>query len=275
MRSLFSGLLLAVGISAAGSGDQLPTRLDITYLGNMGVLIEAGNRRVVIDGLHHGGVSHDYTEVPAEMLAALETAREPFGHLDFLLVTHRHADHFDPASVRSRLSRDSTVMIVAARETVDSLFADGSRSSSRPPTVRAITPAPGTEERVERDGVTVRVLNLPHNPVRSRRPENVGFLVQLGGHTVLHVGDADPDERTFAAYRLADRRIDVAIVPYWYPTSRVELIRKIIAPRYLVATHVGPGEGPEAAARVTKAFPDATVFTRPGERWGLPVVRGR
>jgi L-ascorbate metabolism protein UlaG (beta-lactamase superfamily) len=268
MRTLFAVLGWvwggAVPLLAQGS-----PRLTITYLGNMGVAIAAGGRQVVIDGLHHGGVGGAYTAVPDDMLTALEQARAPFGRVDLLLVTHRHADHFDAASVRARLERDSLTTLVAARETVDSLFAPARLGGAAGRRARALTPAAGREELVEQNGIRVHVLDLPHNPVRTHRPENVGFLIELNGLTILHVGDADPDAAKFGPHRLAERKIDVAIVPYWYPDGKAELVRRLIAPRHVIATHVGPDDLAAVRGRVVRGFPGVVVFGRPGERWEL------
>lgn len=53
--------------------------------------------------------------------------------------------------------------------------------------LHAVTPPPGQRRRADLGRVAVEVLDLPHDPVRTRRPENVGFVVDLGGVTVLHV----------------------------------------------------------------------------------------
>jgi len=238
--------------------------VSLTYLANMGVLVERGGVRVVVDGLHRGGLS-EYAAVPAPLLQALEQARAPFTSLDLALTTHRHLDHFDAASVAARLAADTGVVYVAARETVDSLYA---RSTlPRPhPRVRAAVPPEQNETRLSFTGLELAVLDLPHNPTPSRRVANVGFLMDLGGLRVLHVGDADPVSERFAPHRLSSRGVDVAIVPFWYLTGEDDAVRTSIGARIWVATHIPPADTALVRRQVLARVPGAIVLTSPGER---------
>jgi L-ascorbate metabolism protein UlaG (beta-lactamase superfamily) len=138
-----------------------------------------------------------------------------------------------------------------------------------------VTPPAGSLRRLEVAGIAVEVLNLPHNRTPKAEPENIGFLIHLGGATVLHVGDADPNDRVYLAYRLPERRIDVAILPFWYATGAAALVRSAIAPRHLILTHVSPNEAAAVAADVKRKVPDAVTFTVAGQRWGLPEAGNR
>src|SRR5690606_10867358 len=174
MRPLLVALTL-LAAPAASLPAQSP-RAALTYLANMGVLLDCGGRRVVIDGLHRGALAQ-YPSVPPALLAALEQARPPIARLDLALTTHRHHDHFDAASVAARLGADSGTRYLAATETVDSLYAR-TALAARHPRVLGVDPPAGGEQRLTVAGVDVSVLHLPHNPTRSRRVANVGFLLE-------------------------------------------------------------------------------------------------
>lgn len=260
-------LWLVVGVVQNGC-------LSVTYLANMGVLIEGGGRRVVVDGFHHGALE-GYAKVPANTLVALEGARAPYAGIDLILTTHLHGDHFQAASVAARLRSDSTIVFVAARETVDSLMALAPDLDRR--RIRAVTPAAERSERLDLNGVTVEVLDLPHGrpfwlPVRiwapRSKPENVGFLIELAGQKVLHTGDGGSRRgKNYLPHKLADRAVDVAILGYGGVADEAAIIRRVIAPRHVIATHVGPSLATEVRQQVNGGFPGATVFTTPGERW--------
>lgn len=261
-------LLLLLTLTAAGQA--MPARrspeVTLVYLANMGVVLEGDGRRVVIDGFHHGALAL-YAAVPQELLQPLEQAREPFASLDLMLTTHRHLDHFDAGSVAARLGSDSGVRYVAATETTDSLYARTSLGSGHPRVHSVLPPARG-ETRLADAPVGLTVLDLPHNPTPSRRVANVGFLVELGGLRILHVGDADPDAAIFAAHRLAGR-VDVAIVPFWYLTGADDAVRQAIGARIWVASHIPPSDTAAVRRQVLARIPGAVVLTRPGERHQL------
>jgi len=241
--------------------------VSLTYLANMGVLVERGDTRIVIDGLHRGGL-REYAAVPPALLDPLEQARTPFPALTLALTTHRHLDHFDAASVAARLAADTGVVYVAAGETVDSLYARTLLPRSHP-RVRAAVPPEQGETRLGFPGLELSVLDLPHNPTPSRRVANVGFLLDLGGFRILHVGDADPARERFDPHRLSQRAVDVAIVPFWYLTGEDDAVRTSIGARVWVATHIPPADTASVRRQVLARMPDALVLTTPGARHRL------
>jgi hypothetical protein len=63
------------------------------------------------------------------------------------------------------------------------------------PRLIARTTAPGSRRREVIGGITVELLGLPHGGGRRNRAiEHLGYLVELGGRRLLHVGD-DETER--------------------------------------------------------------------------------
>lgn len=261
------GLLALLGLLGVPLSAQTPP-LNITYLANMGVLLEGGGKRVVIDGLHHGELA-EYASVPPAMLEALEKARAPFQHLDLMLTTHRHRDHFNASAVAARLLADSTTTFLAAQETVDSLRARSDVAFAGRRLLPVVLPPHQATVRTV-SGISLEVLDLPHNSTPSARVTNVGFLVTVGGQRVLHVGDADPTLANFAPHRLAERGVDVAIVPFWYLTDGDDAVRRAIGARRWIATHIPPADAEAIRRQVLKVVPGAVVLVAPGERHSLP-----
>lgn len=256
------GLMLTSASPRALRAQSRP--LELTYLGNMGVLLQRGNTAIVVVGFHRGGLA-EYAAVPPELLSKLESAATPYRALTLALTTHRHLDHFDAHSVAARLLADTAVVYIAATETVDSLYAR-TTMASRNTRVRAVTPRSGGERAMRIGGVDVTVLDLPHNPTPSLRVTNVGFLLDIDDVCVLHVGDADPAVASYAVHRLATRNVDVAIVPFWYLTGSDGRVRESIGARLWIASHVPPADSANVRRQVASRMPGALVVTSPGER---------
>jgi L-ascorbate metabolism protein UlaG (beta-lactamase superfamily) len=114
------------------------------------------------------------------------------------------------------------------------------------------------------NGVSVELLGIPHGGRRHRHVEHLGYIVELGGRRILHVGDAELSEATLAPLRLDTARIDVALIPAWLltdPDSRAA-IQRWIRPRQVVAFHMGDDAGADDVREVQVAWPGATAFTR-------------
>lgn len=240
-----------------------PGEVHLTYLANMGVLLESSDARVVIDGLHRGALAAYAPLLPGVQLA-LEEARAPYAKLTAIVVTHRHLDHFQAAAVAARMAADTSVVFFAAGETVDSLLA-------RAPALRGdgrVRVMRGGEAQVL-DGVVIRAIELPHNPTRTPRAENLGFVVELGGQRILHVGDADPDAAVYRARLVADLRVDAAVVPFWYLTEQAQVLQAIGARRY-IGSHIPLADTSAVARSITAAIPSASALTTRGMRVTLP-----
>ena len=273
MRFVLCYIALA---SVAGSvafgrldAQRAPT-LEVTYLANMGVLLESGNRRVVIDGFHRAELDGT-PPIPPELLKPLEAATGRMRGVEVALTTHRHLDHFAARSVRARLAADPIIHYVAPSEIIDTLRAHG--ALVLPTRIHGLTPPAGGRLDLDVAGIRITALDLPHNPTRTPRAQNIGYLIRLNGITILHVGDADPTAERYAPHNLPAERIDVAILPTWYVTGSSDLVRRHIGPRRVVASHVWLYATEKLRRDVEREWPSATVLMKPGERVQFPIER--
>lgn len=268
---------MLVVLAMAGSG--LPAAqegrgpLAVTYLANEGFLVEAAGVRVLVDALFRQGVS-GYARLSDETRGRLESARAPYGGAAFALATHEHADHFDAASVAAYLAASPQTRFLTTPQAHARL-----QRAAGAATVRAraegLLPAEGRRLRREHGGVRVDVLNIHHG--RSRPTENAGFLVELGGWRVLHIGDSEATAADLAGAGVPAAKVDVFFVPYWYLShdDGRRAVREAGA-RHVVVMHVGSGEVDQAIRRaggygpvfaaVRREFPGAIWLEREGQR---------
>jgi L-ascorbate metabolism protein UlaG (beta-lactamase superfamily) len=235
------------------------------------VLLVGGGKKVLIDALflRYG---REYAVAADSTQLALAAARAPFDSVDLVLVTHRHGDHFHPAPVAAHLRANPRAALLTSRQVIDSLrgrIPPGVGAEAR---LLARTTAPGARRRETVNGVAVELLGLPHGYARRNASvEHLGYLVEIGGRRVLHLGDTDISEPAFAPFRLDTARIDVALIPSWMltdPGGR-RVVERWIRPRQVVAFHVGAREGARASAAVRAALPGAVTLVRSLEthRW--------
>ena len=242
--------------------------VSITFLANEGVMLSSGGRKILIDALFLK-YEREYA-VPADStLASLRRAQHPFDSVDLILVTHRHGDHFHPVPVAEHLRANPAARLLTSKQVIDSLRGYAPARSLSAERLLATAMKPGARRRENLGGIQVELLGLPH--VGHPHVQHLGYIVELGGRRVLHVGDTDFSEKTFAPFRLDTARIDVALLPYWAVTSRRsrKVIERWIRPRRVLAVHVGIGEGDEVVGDVRAAMPSAITLVRSLEtrRW--------
>jgi hypothetical protein len=180
--------------------------VDWLCLGHATWLCEAAGLRVLFDPLlgphHHGGV---FEVVPRRTLVA--EALRP----DFIMVSHRHPDHFDVPSLRRLIALDPEAVVV----TPDALVAwAAERLGAR--TVRIV----GAGQRLELDGVTI--VTTP-----SIAPDEWGAVVATKDGAAWNQVDTvlrGPDEVQRVARRCAAEvgadRLALALVR-WQPLLEV------------------------------------------------------
>lgn len=242
------------------------TNLTIRYIGNEGVLISAGGKRVLIDGLHREYKS-DYAFPPKDVLDLLETARAPYDRIDLLLVSHIHLDHFHPESVGLHLKNDPQSLLVTSEQAAGEVAKNFSDYEKIKGQIRPFKHEWKKSFEVNENGIKVRLLALRHSGERARSIENLGHLIEIGGRKLLHIGDADMTDENFSAFALDKEKIDVAFIPYWYLISENgrRLIARQFAPKQIVAVHIPPAEAESITEQIKGFYPDAVSLTRISE----------
>ncbi len=213
----------------------------ITYIGNAGVFISYAGHGVLIDALVRRGIP-PYTTAPDDVREEIERAEPPFDTVDLVLATHDHADHFDAGAVWRHLDYNPRAVFVSTPQAAARVIATPS-STELEERVVASHPAAGTRERLSFAGIEFDVLSLHHG--RERRPPvvNIGFVVNIDGFRVLHVGDTEVSVDELIPHALDQDSVDVAFIPYWHLLSESgkRLVDQAIRPGQLIAVHVPAG----------------------------------
>jgi L-ascorbate metabolism protein UlaG (beta-lactamase superfamily) len=244
---------------------QLPSdnSLTVTYIANEGVLISAGGKQVLIDGLHRE-YKPAYLFPPPELLSALEQARDPYHKINVVLVSHLHLDHFHPESVGLHLKHNKSAQLVSSEQIISGMkekFAGFAEIESR---VRQVTPAWKSQIPVALDGIKIKILGLRHSGSNFTWIQNLGHVIEIGGKKLLHIGDADMTAENFSSFRLHEENIDIAFIPYWFLLSSEgrSFVVDQFRPKQIIAVHVPPAEAETAIREITKAIPGTIVFTK-------------
>lgn len=235
----------------------------IRYIANEGVLIRAGEKQILIDGLHRE-YKPAYAFLPPDLQKLLENAEKPYDKINLLLVSHVHLDHFHPLSIGSYLKNNPKSMLVSSEEITGEVaknFADYEKIKAQ---IQPVKHEWKKTFEFERDGVKVRFLGLRHANAQHISIQNLGHLIEIGGKKFLHIGDADMTAENFSAFNLSKEKIDIAFIPYWFLLSAEgrALVKEQFNPKTIIAVHIPPDESEETVAELKKVYPDAIAFTK-------------
>jgi L-ascorbate metabolism protein UlaG (beta-lactamase superfamily) len=194
-------------------------RDEVVFVGHATLLIELDGARVLTDPLLRPGIAHVRRRVPLPDIDELLP-------LDAVLISHAHADHLDPMSLR-RVARECPV--IAPRGCAGILKRSGVRE--------VIEVEVG--DRVGAGGVSVEAVPADHDGRRYPVGPPVaalGFLLDASTR-VYFAGDTD----LFDGMAALAGRVDLAALPIWGWGPR------------LPAGHLDPESAARAAALIRPA----------------------
>jgi len=179
--------------------------MKIQALGQAGFVIEAAGVRLVIDPYLSDSVAEQFGPALTRQIPIV-VFPEKLDDVQWILLTHAHLDHTDPATLRPLAAASPRAKFIAPYES-RAVLADiglGEREILAPPTEWlelaagfAIRAVPAAHTELERDA--------------AGECRYVGYLLRFGGVVIYHAGDTIPHPEIFA--NLADERIDWAFLP--------------------------------------------------------------
>jgi L-ascorbate metabolism protein UlaG (beta-lactamase superfamily) len=201
-RFAFS-VLIALGVSLSSAAGAV----SVCVLGNEAVQVRSEGKRVLIDGLYREGYPEDVV-LAEDLRQRIETADGDFDELDLVLVTHSHKDHFSAAAVLRHFANNPLAELISTSEVIETVASEipVARRRSAPPSLEPVT--------IRAGGIDVLVFNLNHGA--NNQIQNLGFLLELDGNNIFHLGDAMAKQAALEAAGVADHPVDVALVPFWY-----------------------------------------------------------
>jgi L-ascorbate metabolism protein UlaG (beta-lactamase superfamily) len=276
---LLALLFFTAGTAIAQADNATTSVSKARYLANEGLMVVQGETKIVFDPLFRNSYGQ-YQLLPKAMEEALFAGRPPFDGIDAVFVSHYHGDHFSPVDILRLLKVQAGIHLYAPTQAVKALREVAAGQDTivfeRVTAVElAYKDAPVT---LEMEGLKIEAVRIPHSgwPTGRLDVENISWRVTLNETTtVLHMGDADPNDVHFA--RDADywdrTHIHMAFPPYWFfdSTYGPGILKNRLKPDHSVGVHV-PVYIPADHARRPPALRGYDLFTEPGETRVIPVA---
>jgi L-ascorbate metabolism protein UlaG (beta-lactamase superfamily) len=181
----------------------------IWWLGQAGFALRYGRRAVLIDPYLSDSLAEKYKGqiFPHERMIPVPVAPEALRDIDWVLCTHRHTDHMDPATLTSLLHSSGCRVVVPCAVLAHALENIG-LAADRTTCVNA-GQAMTLDEKINLHPIPAAHETLTVN----NRGEHyfLGYILQLGDIRIYHSGDCVPYDNL--EKNLRDLKPDVALLP--------------------------------------------------------------
>jgi len=247
-------LILIITILSAGLANAHKTEVvdsqpgmlqsgEVTYLANSGLMVSHGEQQILFDPFFHNHYNN-YQLVPADIRTAIFTDKAPYDSIEMIFISHAHGDHFDAKDVVGYLKSHPDTKLMAPNQAVEQLKTiDGFDTLLNQ--ISGIGLVYGDQPIEMTFGeIQVGVVRIPHAGWPGRADvSNLVYRVTLNNAvTVMHMGDADPDDvhfKPWASY-WEKQVTDNAFPPYWFLTSAAgqQILSERINAVYNTGIHV-------------------------------------
>jgi L-ascorbate metabolism protein UlaG (beta-lactamase superfamily) len=260
-------VVFCVWLILIGQPIALAHQSSATYVANEAVLITNGDKKVLFDPFFHQ-VFGTYQLVPEQTKQAIFSAAPPFDNLTAIVISHAHGDHFAADEVLKYMLKYPMTQLIAPEQAVTELMLLSGAKQILPQVTSVKLAFDQQPKAFEVAGLEIDAVRIPHAGWPSRAEiENLVFRVTLNSQntsvTVMHLGDADPEDKHFLPYKShwKERVSDTALPPYWFYFSAEgnDILNEIINAKQSIGIHV-PVVIPNQLKSGT-----ADYFSAPGE----------
>jgi L-ascorbate metabolism protein UlaG (beta-lactamase superfamily) len=233
-------------LTICGHSLVMAHQASITYVANEAVLITNGNQKVLFDPFFHQAYG-TYKLVPAKIKQDIFSGTPPYDNITAIVISHAHDDHFSADEVLKYLQKYPNTQLIAPQQAATELGAltQSSQIQAQVTSIElAFNQAP---KSLEVAGLLVDAVRIPHAGWPGRANiENLVFRVTLKNQdtsvTVMHMGDADPDDDHYLQYKdyWQKRVTDTALPPYWFYFSAEgrDILTNILNVKKTIGIHV-------------------------------------
>ncbi len=262
-----SVVLILSGFLVAGCWENTRKHpLQVTYIANEGFALVMGDTKILIDAFPRS----KYYLNPTDTLAAkLVAGFPPFDNVDYVLVTHDHADHFNAEMMSRFLLHHPAANVIASSVTCGKFIGDSLEARRH----AGIELAMGQHRTVRGSKADITVMRLDHGGGADIC--NFAYIVRSNGYTIVHTGDArlSYNEEYLRTVNWSSYDVDLLFMEYFDHSSQTQdIIESLIKPRYVIFMHIPPGEEDSVRNAKGKIHPRTVVFGRENETMEFDAV---
>jgi L-ascorbate metabolism protein UlaG (beta-lactamase superfamily) len=241
-------LLVSVCFSQGQNNAAQSDSVKITYIANMGFLLESSGKKILIDALFPSGWGY-FMEPSPQIRSQIINGDPPFENANLLMITHSDGDHFDSSLTNDYLARNSSRYFLCTSE-INGIMTSQQDYHGYESQITVVTPSFFSSIDTNVNNLQIKVLRLRHEGSIGS-DQNVGYLIDFNGITVFHSGDnngyLDASQATsgimeYSRLGVDTMKIDIAILNFGMLVETtapgIEIIRNYIKPKHIILGHL-------------------------------------
>ncbi len=243
----------------------------LTYTGNAGFLINSGNHKILVDALF-GPVDGDWCQQAGDSLNYLmQHGISPFDHIDALLITHNHIDHFN-SSLTINFLKYNKNSVVICREQATKMMQPESGFSDISNRIISLRSDSLNDTLISFNNISIQAFRFPHSTYnvidtitgkthnRHSNIDNIVYIITMGKFSIMHSGDcATTSLQEFLHYKIQKRKFDIAVFNRMFlGREGMDIINTYIKSTMIVFMHI-ESEKVEYYNSIIKGFPTLQI----------------
>lgn len=234
-NKLLIAFLLIVQFTVKGNNND---SIAVTNIANCGFMIEMDSIKIIIDGLFINGFNF-YATPDSATLDLITKRLEPFDDIDYIFVTHKHADHYDAQTVIAFMINNSKCRLICPKQVIDNLKEYPDQYKIFDSRVFDCTPDTFNSTILKLDHLDIIAYRLIHGNEKNKDIENIAFLISSNNKSIFHTGDADPNQvDKYVGIIPSENDIDIAFINGAFGNYKnFQITNSFIAAKKNIAMH--------------------------------------
>lgn len=256
---LWSGPGVGWTLAANAGSPEAREALSLSYVANMGVVVGAGDTKVLIDALFDKP-NPDYRAPSLETLEKIIKGESPYDGVKLALVTHNHPDHFAAGVAVRFLETQHNAVLAVPADTVEDLRKAATDWTKIEPRVISFDLKPGEKATRDIAGMPFTIVRTLHSGNRES-PMNLMYLFEIGGRRIFHEGDSTGKPEVLQGFGLESSPLDLAVLHFWFPLEPdiSKYLLEVFQPDHIALGHLPirlESDTPGKIAMVSEYFKD-------------------
>ena len=209
--------------------------IHLTYIANAGFHINSTQTSILIDALHTHGPD-TYLKPSPGLLDSIINGHSIFKTIDYLLITHKHPDHFNDSITFEFLNKHEETQLICPQQVTEILQKQRTTYQKYASRITTIALDTGRTKKLSINGLNISATHIKH--ADDYKIDNLLYIIDLNSVKVMHSGDSfDTHAINLKDIDLQREKIDLAILTTGYGRNNFSIAKEQIAPKEIVFCH--------------------------------------